>query len=472
MSDPFSGGFPGGFDPSMFGNVPLFREMAKVMSWSGGPVNWDLAAQSASSLVERIPAGGGTGATGEFEQAVGVAELWLDQVTDLPRADGETVALSVREWTTRAATSEGLGRYLEPIAEASTSGMALPEELQGLLGAFGMPEGGQPGMAGGVNPLGQVLKAINAMMFGMQAGTVTGHLAAQLLSTYDLGVPTVDPRVVGTVGDGPARFAAEHALEPTEFNYWLALRETAHRRQFAGVPWLGEHLAALLRRFAEGAEHDPAAFMESLGGMGLDLSSLQDPDALARALEHPDAFRIEPTPDQRVTLSALQALVTFTTAWVDVVIRAAAGDKLPSLARIEEAMGRRRAEKGPGERFLQQLVGLDLQPSDTRQGQAFCAAVLAARGQAGLDRVWRGPELLPTAEELAEPSRWLLRLAAHEQSAIDEGSAPGPDAPGDLAALADLDFDVPDDLAGLDQLDGPPEPGDDDGDAGSAGGSS
>ena len=40
-TDPFSGGF----DPRMFEHVPLFRELAKVMSWRGGPVNWELARQ-------------------------------------------------------------------------------------------------------------------------------------------------------------------------------------------------------------------------------------------------------------------------------------------------------------------------------------------------------------------------------------------------------------------------------------------
>jgi len=373
-------------------------------------------------------------------------------VTELPRVDGEVVALSVPEWTRRAASSEGLGRYLEPIAEASAAGMSLPEELQGLLGGLGMGDLGQAGGPGETNPFAQVLSAMNAMMFGMQAGTVTGHLATQLLSSYDLGVPTVQPRVVGTVGDAATRFATAHDIDPTEFRYWLSLRDAAHRRQFAGVPWLLEHLAGLLRSFAEGAEHDPTAFMESLGGMGLDLSSLQDPGALSRALEHPDAFRIEPTPAQRVALSAIQALVAFTTAWVDVVIRSAAADKLPALARIEEAMDRRRAEKGPGERFLQQLVGLDLQPADVRQGQAFCAAVLSARGQTGLDRVWRRPELLPSPGELAEPSRWLVRLAAQEDAGIGTGRAR--DA-GDLDDLAELGFEIPDDLGGLEDL----EPG-------------
>ena len=75
---------------------------------------------------------------------------------------------------------------------------------------------------------------------------------------------------------------------------------------------------------------------------------------------------------------------------------------------------RRRAEKGPGEQFLSGLLGLDLTPGDVRAGGAFCAAVVEARGQPGLDRVWVDRAYLPRSDELVEPSRWLVRMAAAE----------------------------------------------------------
>jgi putative hydrolase len=150
--------------------------------------------------------------------------------------------------------------------------------------------------------------------------------------------------------------------------------------------------------------------------MGIDPN---DPTSLQRALEGPDAFQMEPSTGQQAVLRRLQALVSFTEAWGDTVVRAAAGDKLTALPRIEEAIRRRRAEQGPGERFLAQLVGLDLTPADVRQAQEFCAAVVAARGQEGLDRVWADPAYLPSLEELSEPSRWLVRMAAAELEAGD-----------------------------------------------------
>lgn len=407
MTDPFSGGF----DPRMFENVPLFRELAKVMSWRGGPVNWDLARQTALAVAEpsgEQPAGSlaagtedeGDGGAQDLEQAVPVAELWLDQVTALPAVEGPVRALSRGEWTRLACTSKGLGIYVEPVAAGMANAMSkgMPEEMQAMGGA-----------------MSQALGSMGAMLYGVQIGTVAGHLAGQLLGTYDLGVPTVDPHTVGVVGDTAERFARDYEFDRTEFTYWLALREVAHRRQFAGVAWLGGHVAELIGRFANEADLDPGRLMDQLGqlGMGPGMESL-DPEALQEALGRPGAFEVQPTAAQQATLERLQALVAFTEGWVSTVVSASASDKLTSLPRIEEAISRRRAAKGPGERFLDQLIGLDLQPRDVRMGRSFCDAVIAARGQEGLDRAWHEPANLPSAAELREPSRWLVRMAAAE----------------------------------------------------------
>lgn len=411
MSDPFGGAF-GGFDPRMFEQVPLFRELAKVMSWRGGPVNWDLAGQTAMALAtEGGDAPAGDRDAEELAVAVRTAELWLDQVTTLPAVEGPVQALSRAAWVRLASAPGGIGVYVEPMAEGAGSALSagLGEELQGMLGG-----------AGAGNPLAQAMGSFGAMLYGMQTGTIVGHLAGQLLSTYDLGVPTVDPKVIATVGDTAARFAADYGFETVEFRHWLALSEAAHRREYAGVPWLRDEVAGLVRRFAEAADFDPSSMFDQLGGMGIDPN---DPASFQRALEAPDAFRVEPSPGQQEVLERLQALISFTEAWTDTVVRAAAAGRLTGLDRIGEAVRRRRAEQGPGERFLAQLIGLDLTPAAVREAQAFCDAVIAARGQEGLDRVWQDRSHLPSPAEIAEPSRWLVRMVAVELEAGDGGDA-------------------------------------------------
>jgi len=394
----------------MFESVPLFRELAKVMSWTSGPVNWELAGQTAAALsgtgMAEISSGQAPAASeDDLVQAVHAVELWLDQVTALPAVQGPVRKLSRAEWVTQACSSSGLGVYVEPVAKGM--GDSLARQL-GDVGIAGIEATG--------SPIADAMNAMGAMLYGVQVGTVAGHLAGQLLGTYDLGFPTLDPRMVATVGGNAEAFAHDYGFDATEFRYWLLLREAAHRRQFAGVPWLQPHVASLISAFAQGADFDPNRLLEQLGGLGFDPN---DPESIQQALEQPDAFRVEPTAQQRVVLDKLQALVAFTGSWVDHVVRAAGGDKLSSLPRIEEVMSRRRAEKGPGEKFMEQLIGLDLKPADHRLGQRFCEAVVEARGQEGLDRAWQRAEWLPKRSELDEPSHWLVRLAGAESGLPD-----------------------------------------------------
>ena len=403
MSDPFGGNF----DPRMFEQVPLFRELARVMSWTKGPVNWDLALETATSMT--------TDATPrtdrderEFADAVHVAELWLDQATGLPAVAGPVRALTARQWAEAATTDTGLGLLVEPLAAGMGRALSqnMPEQLRAMEG--------QPGFA---EALRQSFGAMGAMMYGVQVGTIAGSLSGQLLGAYDLGVPVLDARTVATVGDHHERFAEDYDVEPAELRHWLALREATFRRMWAGVPWLQPHLSGLITEFAAAAEFNPEQLMEQFGAGGLDPGSLE---SLSDALGGSD-FAVEPTTAQQQVLDRLQAMVAFVEAYAEIVVHAAAGTRLGALGRIEEVMRRRRAAQGPGEQTLHQLIGLDLLPRQVRDARAFCDAVIAARGQEGLDRVWNDAAHLPASEDFGEPSRWLVRMAAVELEAPDDG---------------------------------------------------
>jgi putative hydrolase len=189
---------------------------------------------------------------------------------------------------------------------------------------------------------------------------------------------------------------------------------------WAGVPWLQPHLAGLITEFATAAEFNPEQLMEQLGAGGLDPSNLE---SLSDALGGSD-FAVEPTTAQQQVLDRLQAMIAFVEAYAEIVVRAAAGTRLGALGRIEEVIRRRRAAQGPGEQTLHQLIGLDLLPRQVRDARAFCDAVIAARGQEGLDRVWSDAVHLPVSEDFGDPSRWLVRMAAVELETRDEGDAP------------------------------------------------
>src|ERR1700742_2015387 len=80
-----SGSQPGGGDQpeDIFGKIPLFAELQKLMSGQGGPVNWDLARQTAiSSVTDQKPVTAAQRA--QIANDIRLADLWLDAVTDLP----------------------------------------------------------------------------------------------------------------------------------------------------------------------------------------------------------------------------------------------------------------------------------------------------------------------------------------------------------------------------------------------------
>jgi uncharacterized protein (DUF2342 family) len=79
-------------------------------------------------------------------------------------------------------------------------------------------------------------------------------------------------------------------------------------------------------------------------------------------------------------------------------------------ARMARVLHARRQSKGVTA-FLHKLIGLDSKMRQYEVGENFVAVVEREAGPRAIDAAWRGPEWLPTLEELGEPKRWLARVA-------------------------------------------------------------
>jgi uncharacterized protein (DUF2342 family) len=77
------------------------------------------------------------------------------------------------------------------------------------------------------------------------------------------------------------------------------------------------------------------------------------------------------------------------------------------MARVLEA----RRHTGGSTGFFHKLIGLEAKLRQYEVGEAFVAAIEAEAGPRAIDPAWRGPEWLPTADELDDPSTWLARVA-------------------------------------------------------------
>jgi putative hydrolase len=92
------------------------------------------------------------------------------------------------------------------------------------------------------------------------------------------------------------------------------------------------------------------------------------------------------------------------------VMHVAGEQILPGFARLHERFERRNEQRGPLERAILRLTGLDLKLEQYAAGERFVDAVLEARGRELLNRVWEAPDRLPDLAEIRQPERWVARI--------------------------------------------------------------
>jgi putative hydrolase len=377
----FTGG--GGSEPPDLG--AMLRQLGDLMSGQSGPVNWNIARQAAMQAIGADA--GTTGAdTQQVTEAVRLADVWLDGHTALPSGVRSVEAWSRRRWL--EATQPAWSQLVEPVAGrvVASFGDAMPEEMRSAAA-----------------PLMGVMSQVGALMFGGQLGQALGSLATEVVSATDIGLPLGPPGVAALLPEGVSAYGAGLEVPLDEVRLFLSLREAAHHRLFEHVPWLRGRLTSAVVDYGQ--------------GVGVDMSRLEeltrtvdpnDPESLQRAISG-GLFEPEPTPEQQAALARLETLLALVEGWVDTVTLAAATPTLPSVAPLNESMRRRRATGGPAEATFASLVGLELRPRRLRDAAALWALVGSRRGTDGRDAVWSHPDLLPTADDLDDPFRFVDR---------------------------------------------------------------
>jgi len=105
------------------------------------------------------------------------------------------------------------------------------------------------------------------------------------------------------------------------------------------------------------------------------------------------------------------------------VMGRAAGPQVPEASRFAATLQRRRESARGVAKIVQQVVGVESKLRQYAEGEAFVDAVLAAGGDDLLARLWEGPSMLPTIEEIRQPQRWLDRVLG-DRPPVEVGSGP------------------------------------------------
>jgi putative hydrolase len=401
-------------------NFDLTQMMQAMQGWlaSEGPVNWEVAHQVAGMVAVADPETGAIGA----EPSWGAADA--DRIVDLARVAqthvGDATGLVAvhaapvrvvgrREWA--SATLRDLRPVVEALAvalrpggsgepggpggaDSAPGGEAVPPDA---LAAMGLPLGEEP--------LAGLMAALAPLLLGAQAGSMAGYLSQFALGRYDLSLPLdAEPEIAFVIANVDT-FTREWSLARDDVYFSVALRETVRAAQ-RSVQWVRRGLVDRAVRFVSGYRSDASGIDDRFGD--LDLS---DPASLTDQLGDPSALLgMLRTPEQDALLDDIQRFVAVVEGYTDVVVAEIGGRLIGSHDQVDEALRRRRLERGEAAAFAEQMLGLELTREHFERGQRFCAGVVERAGLEGLNRLWEAPAMVPTPAELDAPGLWLARI--------------------------------------------------------------
>jgi putative hydrolase len=403
-------GIPG-LDPTQMNLADLMRLLQ-----SDGPVNWDIAKQTAEYVAldgSDDPSIPSTTVAELIELAriacdyvaneTGVAEVLSAPVKVIGAPEWARLHLdSLRLVLETLATT--LSGSLEAAQESdSENGLAfdptlLPPELAGPLGALGIN-------MGGADPFGGIMKMIAPILLGTQAGSMIGTLARNALGRYDLPLPTTDAPGPTFVVANLLKFESEWSIEPRDLRLYVALHEAVHT-SIRCRPWVQSALARISNDYVSGFDIDVARLEEQFGGL-----DPMNPESIAAAAEQPDAILgAMRSTRQEPAARSLRCLVIAMVGYGDCVLEHLAKPLLPEFGKIHEAVRRHRVDQGDSGRFVENLLGIRLDRDAVLLGQSFCSGIIERAGHAGLHKLWESESMLPTPSELEAPGLWLARI--------------------------------------------------------------
>ncbi|MPZ15267.1 MAG: hypothetical protein GEU73_12730 [Chloroflexi bacterium] len=247
--------------------------------------------------------------------------------------------------------------------------------------------------------------AVGRLFLSAEVGVVLGYLARRVLGQYDIsliGARSAEPGKLYFVEPNIQATQLMLGLPHREFRAWLALHEATHAHEFEGHPWVRDYLNGMLQAYLQ-------SMVDDLRGADASLR-LRLARAADRLSTGGSLFEALMTPYQKGLVSRLQALMCLIEGYSNHVMNAVGRSLLPHFAEIERRVEQRSRERTAAERLFLRLTGLQMKFDQYRLGGAFVDHVQKARGTAFMNHVWRGPEYVPTEEEIREPTRWVARM--------------------------------------------------------------
>lgn len=261
------------------------------------------------------------------------------------------------------------------------------------------------------NSLGTMLMGeFSQGMLSTQMGVLLGYLARRVLGQYDLSllgkevVPAgrlyfVEPNIAGV--------QTELGLDADDFRLWIALHETTHAYEFEAYPWVRNYFNELLEEYFGLLTNDLLEFGSGLGGVRGMLDRVR-----SNVNTGENWIEAVMSPEQRTLFNKLQALMSIIEGYSNYIMNAVGERLLPSYSLIKERFDSRAGNRSQIEKIFIRITGLALKMEQYRLGETFINKIVEMRGIETANRIWEGPELVPTLDELRNPEAWLDRVDA------------------------------------------------------------
>ena len=251
----------------------------------------------------------------------------------------------------------------------------------------------------GMNNPAQLMKLLGNTSFAMQLGQAAGALSHEVHGSFDQGLALLQNPAGGLIPYNCIEYAKVWELDITEVMNYLALREAAHARLFASVPWLMPRFEALIIKYANGISIDLEAMEEQLRDV-----ETMNPEAISGAVNLQNIGSND-SEEQCQALHSLETLLALVEGWVDCVTWQSGMAHIVHIEQLREMMRRERAAGGPAEVTFESLLGLHLRPRRMREASQLWEKLTRERGIEERDSLWSHPDLLPTLPEASEVAK-------------------------------------------------------------------
>ena len=331
------------------------------------------------------------------EQLVRVAELRVANATGLEPSRGAPLRVEVTNrigWSDR--TVSDYSQLFGALGESIAAQMA-PD-------ADDTPDDPMAAMLAGIT------RMIGPAMLSLTTGAMVGRLAQHALGGYVLPVPRPAHKPMLVALPNVDQFGRQWSLDADDVRLWVCLHEAVYHAVF-GVAHVRGALEDLLLRHASAFDSNPRRLEELLGDfdpMGAGPEAFAE---LQEALGSPDAILgAVRSPAQEALLPQTTALIAAITGYVDYTMDRIGAELIGSYDRLTEALRRHRVEASASDRFVERLLGLELDQTQYERGTAFAMGVLERAGEEGLRRLFTDPANLPTPAEVDAAGLWLARI--------------------------------------------------------------